>query len=267
MKPRYERRIRGIAERRILARINYQLTPFELTASCVQDEIKEVIQQAKIGQYDESTPKENWGTIIQEEAVQLSEPLINTLLAATLPHIEKLIAQKHVALEKKLQEHRRPKPTPEENLAVLWEFLEQGKVYAAGSNWRGADVVISDVPIARATLGWTHQDDLVVITHDYKLAKQISWMMLALRQACGQYINYINKYRFYGEIAETAKNAISDYADAIDIAKLMHATALEFVQEIKPFIPVFNYEAELEKIAHFEQQYLRFKDSLSHKNS
>lgn len=72
--------------------------------------------------------------------------------------------------------------------------------------WGGAGVIISS---DRSREG--HEGDLVVHTNN---AKTITWLMCRLRDIASESINYLNKYEFYGKIAENVQKYIEKNGDS-----------------------------------------------------
>ena len=75
--------------------------------------------------------------------------------------------------------------------------------------WGGAGVIISS---DRSREG--HEGDLVVHTNH---AKTITWLMFRLRDIASGIIDYMNKYEFYGKIAESAPKYIEKNGDSKEI--------------------------------------------------
>ncbi|HRW81286.1 MAG TPA: hypothetical protein P5285_10905, partial [Desulfomonilia bacterium] len=61
--------------------------------------------------------------------------------------------------------------------------------------WSGADVVISPTPIPDTS-------DTVVVTRHHK---ELGWLFGALRVSFDWHLDYLNKYEFFGCLAEAAR--------------------------------------------------------------
>lgn len=77
--------------------------------------------------------------------------------------------------------------------------------------WGGAGVIISS---DRSREGY--EGDLIVHT---KHSKTITWLMCRLRDIASESVNYLNKYEFYGKIAECAKKDIEKNGDTKESLK------------------------------------------------
>lgn len=68
----------------------------------------------------------------------------------------------------------------------------------------GADIIISDDPGCPGSNGWS---DYVKVVTTY--AKELSWLVFRLKDIFSGELDYSNKYRFYGTLAEKANSVIA----------------------------------------------------------
>lgn len=73
--------------------------------------------------------------------------------------------------------------------------------------FRGADIQVADDILSVDKKGNFYGDDTYIIT---KYSKEVSWLIYQIRDIfnSGKLLNYINKYHFYGELAEAANSYI-----------------------------------------------------------
>jgi hypothetical protein len=75
--------------------------------------------------------------------------------------------------------------------------------------WQGAGVKIrsSETPVGSPT-AIQHNDQPTLLTRH---AFALTWLLLELRDAFGEKIDFSNKYEFYGELEEVARRHLSTY--------------------------------------------------------
>jgi len=71
--------------------------------------------------------------------------------------------------------------------------------------FQGADIIVSDDPSCPDSNGWS--DYTKVIT---PFAKELSWLIIQLRDIFYGELDYMNKYYFYGTLADKAKSCMAD---------------------------------------------------------
>jgi hypothetical protein len=91
--------------------------------------------------------------------------------------------------------------------------IENIKIDNEMKEWRGADVII--------TSNYSEEISSKYIVVRTVNAKQVTWLMIQLRELCTNYINYLNKYEFYGTIAENAIAFIEKHGDKDSNSKVM----------------------------------------------
>jgi len=77
--------------------------------------------------------------------------------------------------------------------------------------WRGAEVIVTVDPIPGHNDSFPN--DIVVVTGSKPLAIKLSWLLACLRDILESYIDFGNKYYFYGTLARTAQASIKKSAD------------------------------------------------------
>lgn len=101
-------------------------------------------------------------------------------------------------------------------LDELKDLLLTGKVGAA-PDWGGADVVIGPPPRPVPTVDGFYPDPDYVATKHHR---ELSWLFEQLRDLFTPYVDFINKYEFYGRLADSANRFITKYGDDEQIAVL-----------------------------------------------
>ena len=77
-------------------------------------------------------------------------------------------------------------------------------------DWGGADVVIGPPPRPVPTADGFYPDRDYVATKHHR---ELSWLFEQLRDLFVPYIDYMNKYEFYGRLADSANRFIVKYGD------------------------------------------------------
>ena len=105
-------------------------------------------------------------------------------------------------------------------VAELLDLVSAGKIDLKNikidhepEEWRGADVIITSDFSGEISTKY-----IVVRTVN---AKQVTWLMIQLRKLCSDYIDYLNKYEFYGTIAENAIAYIEKHGDKVTDKKML----------------------------------------------
>lgn len=85
-------------------------------------------------------------------------------------------------------------------------------------NFGGADVIISD-QLTKELAEWLDNQPVVISLQNTsprrrviitQFSKELSWLFYELKKISSSQIGHISKYDFYGLLAETAKNYISE---------------------------------------------------------
>ena len=82
----------------------------------------------------------------------------------------------------------------------------------ASPDWGGADVVIGPPPRPVPTVDGFYPDPDYVATKHHR---ELSWLFEQLRDLFAPYIDYMNKYEFYGRLADSANRFISTSGDEV----------------------------------------------------
>ena len=112
------------------------------------------------------------------------------------------------------------------NLRELIATSDVSKLAANTENFRGADIIVSDDPDCPSSNGWS--DYIRVIT---PFCKEVSWLIFQLKEIFLEELDYINKYPFYGALAEAANAAVkenSNNLNAVLVAMIDRAETMEF---------------------------------------
>ena len=84
--------------------------------------------------------------------------------------------------------------------------------YGIARDWGGADVVIGPPPRPVPTADGFYPDyDYVATKHH----RELSWLFEQLRDLFSPHIDFINKYEFYGRLADSANRFITKFGDEI----------------------------------------------------
>ena len=110
-----------------------------------------------------------------------------------------------------------------------------------GSNylWGGADVVIGASPPPESK-GWWSNNDISIVT---PYCKELSWLFIELRDIFYEtpLIDYLNKYKFFGRLADSASKYMESVDDGIGNREILllavHNEAEIILKEILSTIP------------------------------
>ncbi len=107
-------------------------------------------------------------------------------------------------------------------LKQLRKAIEAGKAGRARI-FRGAEVIISIEPLPHHHEHYPN--DIVVVTHSESLARKLSWVLIRLRDIFASYLDFRNKYYFYGAVANAAKTALEqgEKGEAVLLAAVTQA--------------------------------------------
>ena len=104
--------------------------------------------------------------------------------------------------------------------------------YGTARDWGGADVVIGPPPRPVPTDGGFYPDAEYVVTKHHQ---ELSWLFEQLRDLFAPHIDFINKYEFYGRLADSANSYLEEDGDEEDPISLLVSTidcCLRFSQRI-----------------------------------
>ena len=119
----------------------------------------------------------------------------------------------------------------EEKMKSLRELIatqDVSKISENTENFRGADIIVSDDPECPSSNGWS--DYTRVIT---PFCKEVSWLILQLKDTFREELDYMNKYQFYGALAEAANAAIkkdSNNLNSVLVAIIDRAETMEIIK-------------------------------------
>lgn len=115
-----------------------------------------------------------------------------------------------------------------EELKLLRELIvtqDVSKLSQNTENFRGADIIVSDDPECPSSNGWS--DYIRVIT---PFCTEVSWLILQLKDIFREELDFVNKYHFYGAVAEAANTAIkkdNNNRNAVLVAMIERAETIE----------------------------------------
>jgi hypothetical protein len=104
--------------------------------------------------------------------------------------------------------------------------------YGTARNWGGADVVIGPPPRPVPTADGFYPDPEYVATKHHR---ELSWLFEQLSALFSPHIDFINKYEFYGRLADSANSYFEEGGDEEDPTALLVSTidcCLRFTQRI-----------------------------------
>lgn len=126
-----------------------------------------------------------------------------------------------------------------DSLSDIQRQIDSGEVFQVAqfiSEWGGADVIISD-HLSDRIRRWLEDAPSLVLSAQSTVpqrraviseyAKELSWLFVQLREAFSGSLNYINKYDFYGRLAQTALDYIQDHGENTQCQGLLHAVLAE----------------------------------------
>jgi len=130
-----------------------------------------------------------------------------------------------------------------DQLELLKKKVQQGGFRYKGSDksgWGGADVVVT----ADSTIDPRESHDKIVLISN---PRPLTRLMESLRDICKPYLNYANKYSFYGRIADIANHYIAKNGDpGIDQKEMLTLILEDVTKNIKKDIK--SFEAKIEQL-------------------
>ena len=95
--------------------------------------------------------------------------------------------------------------------------------------WGGADVIITK-DVERIDPDWVKNQPIIISEQEGEPQRRIvvtehaielSWVFIQLRDIFGESIDFYNKYHFYGSLAQSALNVISQNEGKVELSKLL----------------------------------------------
>jgi len=236
MKERYKRRIREFAEKSLESKLENAVKPhLSHIPSEIIDLIKQHVAKVPLPDDDALGPKDSMGLNLQYFGREIADQLLEGTVELVLPLIKEDVKKRKEGLAKM---HLLADKS-ENALNILREKINRGQ-FRKSEYWRGADVIISPVRVEN-----TSKTQVVTGTED--LSGFLSWLFIQLRDHLSPFIDFRNKYRFYGELAETANNTLlSDNHEDINKDVLLSVLSLadQFRKEMLPGLnDYFNAES------------------------
>jgi hypothetical protein len=211
---RYKIAIRQSMVSSLIRRISSQIIePYNFNLSPdIENKISSAVDDIDIPNYE----SDNLGNQLQVIGEQLAEEYYSSTIKKLAPIFYEQLQEKRSSLQKDIDsfiEEKQPKKQRidcEAEMTQLKEHIQRGLIGRSSSMWRGADVRITAKQVPTDWLPPSHSDDIQVITGSDDLAFQISWLFERLRDINFALLDYLSKYRFYGEMAEAANKVISE---------------------------------------------------------
>ncbi|MEN9663083.1 MAG: hypothetical protein RL324_2032 [Verrucomicrobiota bacterium] len=91
---------------------------------------------------------------------------------------------------------------------------------SAMPEWYGADLKITSGYVPQKERSFFDSQLLVIHTRH---ARQLTWLLLELRDAFSEQLDYLNKYEFYGNLGETAQRHLAGEPETAAHRPLLHA--------------------------------------------
>jgi len=124
-------------------------------------------------------------------------------------------------------------------LESLWTNIENNKI-GKSTEWGGADVIICSVP-DQSQIKWAVKNNVVIGLQNLKPkkrlvvtkhSKELSWLFNELKEIFSENIDFVNKYDFYGLLAQAAIDYINSNQSKFSLNELLIAVlsqAMEFI--------------------------------------
>ena len=180
--------------------------------------IDEAISQSKLNEFSGSNNEISH--FIRDESTRIAEDLHPIIFDQAV----QMLREDLPSMRRKLEEDLLPFDSCDENMMKLRKRLEANSI-GRQQPWAGARVYI----------GTSHRSDLEqrgfysVITKDEALAENVAWLFCQLRDSMRSYLNYLNKYEFYGVLAEVVGKLLQKgVADTMTILLAVFEAAQAF---------------------------------------
>jgi hypothetical protein len=228
MKEKYKRRIRQFAEQSLERQIRDQIEPTMGFPSEIQDLIKKEVFNAPIPDEACLQSAKSIGSQLQVEGRAIAAQLFDQIFEQTIPFIEQEKNKRKAEFER----NRIRAIQSTEHLESLKKRVETGSIERVGY-WRGADVMIVTQRIPEEHLAWSHTDDIQVVTGNDELTGALAWVFTQLRDILIPFLDYQNKYEFYGELAKAAIKVIDSGDPFREVAVLNAVISRAEVFQVK----------------------------------
>ena len=127
----------------------------------------------------------------------------------------------------------------EDALSLLIDRISCKEYKGSNYLWGGADVVIGASPPPESK-GWWSNNDISIVT---PYCKDLSWLFIELRDIFYEtpLIDYLNKYEFFGRLADSASKYMKSVDDGIGNREILllavHNEAEIILKEMLSTIP------------------------------
>ena len=127
----------------------------------------------------------------------------------------------------------------EDALSFLIDRINRQEYKGSDYLWGGADVVIGASPAPKSK-GWWSNNDISIVT---PYCKELSWLFIELRDIFYEtpLIDYLNKYEFFGRLADSASKYMESVDDGIGNREILllavHNEAEIILKEMLSTIP------------------------------
>lgn len=221
MKKKYERRIHKFAEQELEFRLDQSIGKYlnyipEEAMDIVSKEVKNypLPDESSLGQ------KDQLGSKLQHLGREIAEQLIGSVIAQSIPFIEPEMKKREENLAKEQLRAERS----EKSLKKLRRDIKNGYTGKRGY-WRGAEVIITPTPIEGHQAAYPN--DILVITNTEDLGHSVSWLIFGIQRIMSPFIDFRNKYQFYGNLANAANSVLLSTDQQYDDKKVLLAVLSE----------------------------------------
>lgn len=244
MKAKYKKRIQNFAEISLSKKLDKKINSYieNYSAYKVHEFIPESVSQAIEDDEERMNGMDDLGGKLQVLGKEIADNLLDTFFIKSIPFIDMEIKKRKKILRKEI--------FLIENLDNEFSLLKdkiECNLIRKSQFWGGADVII--MPNARS-VNPNYSNDIHVVTGTEILAGMLSRLFLNLRDALSPFIDFRNKYKFYGDLANAANEVLQteNHTDK-DVLNAVLNQAKEFATKDLPYLQEYfeNKEKELQE--------------------
>ena len=221
MKKKYQKRIHQFAEQQLEFRLDQSIGKY---LNYIPDEVMDIVTKEVKNHPlpDESSlgSKDQLGSHLQHLGREIAEKLIGSVIAQSIPLIESEMKKR----EENLAKERLHADKSKKSLKKLKRDIDNGYT-GKRQYWRGAEVIITPTPLPEHQSAFPN--DILVVTNTEHLAHSVSWLIFRIQRIMSPFIDFRNKYQFYGQLANGANSVLLSTDQEIDDKKVLLAVLSE----------------------------------------
>jgi hypothetical protein len=238
MKEKYKNRIHQFAENSLKIKLDKEIGNIFSLPDEIDEIIKNEIEKFPLLEY-ESIPDSEIGNKLQLIGKDIASKIIDKIILECLENFkdqivkkkERLVNEKNDFYKNKSNISKIDTSIKELSIKIIEykdEHEEENEYF-----WSGADVIITPNKILPENLSWNHEDDIQLITNKKELAIKLSYLFKKITEIMNPFLDYSNKYYFYGELAKYSNMLIEKNIQDEEIINNLLLKVIEIKNEFQ----------------------------------